>query len=104
MQSILRITLLMTCLASGIAVAVAVAMRTPPQKSAAAASAPEVNPVSTHSALESQSLPLPLQAAYPNYRPIPYEPIFEPIQPAIAPYQAAVAQQVDPPQPALEQP
>jgi type IV pilus assembly protein PilQ len=103
MQSILRITLLMTCLAVGIAVAVAVALRTPPQKPAANASAPEVNPVSTGPAFESQSLPLPYQAANPNYTPAPYEPIFEPLQPAIAPYHAAVAQQIETP-PALDQP
>ena len=104
MQSILRITLLMTCLAVGIAVAVALALRTPLPKSAAAISGPQVNPVSVNSALESQSLPLPLQPAYPNYTPSPHEPIFEPIQPIIAPYHAAVARQVDPPEPSLDQP
>ena len=101
MQSILRITLLMTCLAVGIATAVAVALRAPPEKSPHAASAPQITPVST-SALETPPLPLPLAAAaYPNYTPIPAEPIFEPLQPSIAPYHAAVAQQVAPPSPAV---
>ena len=93
MQSFLRITLLATCLAVGVSVAVALAMRKPPAKEVAA----ELTPVSTSAPEPSLSLP-----AAKQHVPVA-EPIFEPLEPIVVPYRALVAQQV-PPAPATNDP
>src|SRR5688572_18312571 len=91
MPHLLRISLLTTCLAMGIAVAVAVALRKPPIEEASGqtiVSAAADEPASTAAI---QVTPTSTAA----------EPIFQPLGPVVAPYRDLVAQQAEPP-PAAE--
>src|SRR5688572_8914076 len=101
MQNLLRISVLTTCLAIGIAVAVAVGLRKPPDKAAPAAAPPPLTPVSIGAPEwtgrpQLQSLPQAFNSEQERIATETARHIFEPLAPMLAPYREPVAQQVEP--------
>src|SRR5262245_21733276 len=106
MQNFLRISLLMVCLAMGTAVAVAVALRKPPDQPVADADQPAHVAEVAPPAIQPQPPPPIEFAAAPLPATTTVHHVFQPLGPVFAPYRDLVAQQPElaPPAPAAPAP